>query len=1148
MMTGRSFIPVLALFVLMLMSAAPARAACTSPSGPAGKIIYSSAQKTFQYCRDSNWVAMNLKPGTGSGGCTSPTLAEGRMIYNADQRVLQGCAGNVHRPFGTVGGGAGWKQVSSGDYHACGIKFDSTLWCWGLNNVGQHGDNTSANEHNTPNAVTGGHTWKQVTTGEYFTCAIKSDDTLYCWGDNAWGQSGDNSTIDHLVPEIVTGGYTWKMVAAGSNHVCGIRSDDALYCWGLNTNGQLGDNSITQRNIPTAVNGGGSWKYIAAGYYHTCGIRSDDTMRCWGNNDYGRLGDNTVTQRNIPTALSGGGTWKKVEGGLYHTCGIKADDTLHCWGWNVSGQLGDNTLTQRNIPTAISGGGSWKEVAAGYDFSCGIKSDNTARCWGNQDSGQLGDGTLTRRLVPTALVSGGTYKQIVTGQSYSCGLTLNGAIRCWGNNVQSEMGDNSSLQRVIPTAIKGGGTWKKISNGYLFSCGIKTDDTLWCWGNNDYGQIGDNTNTMAIIPTAINGAGSWKAVTTGGSNTGTGHGCGIKSDDTVRCWGNNTNGQLGDNTTGQKLIPTAVNGAGSWKQISAGGKHTCGIRSDDTARCWGLNGNGQLGDNSTTQRLIPTTLNGGGTWKQLATGDFHSCGIKLDNTLWCWGLNTNGRLGDNSTTQRLVPTTVNGGGTWKMVAVGASHTCAIKSDDTLWCWGLNGNGQLGDNSTTQRLVPTAISGSTTWLQIATGEQFTCGVKMDNTLLCWGLNSFGQLGDNSTTQRLVPTVVSGSGAWKFVATSSANSTPAGYHTCAISYTDYIYCWGHNNSSQLTATEFSYLYNLTGVNTSCTSPIGKSGKVIYNDSIPTLQYCDGAGWVGIGTPGIQAGCDMAPDAFGFTDQIELSPTTQYLSNIIGFSGLGPKCPTNVSISGSGSPEYRVCLTSDCSYINVNWTSSSSTVALSGKYLQLRATTPAGAGAMNTITATVGGVSDNWDISTSCASGGIGTVCADGTVYAGNSAGVDFYVPRCDYNQSWSGSACTGSRTTRTWNDGSTGYVNTALIDCVAAGSCADTGESSTNTLYFADASTTAGTQNHIAARYCQDLAIDGNNDWYLPSVPELNIMYTNRVAIGNFDTSVTGVYWSSAENNLNNAWRQSFNTGTQNTTTKNTAHYVRCARRN
>ena len=292
------------LLVAFFICAKPAAsyAACSGPAGNAAAIIYNSSGKVFQYCNGTDWLKMNSTPGTGSGGCAAaPAVPEGTMIYNTDQRVMQGCAGNVHKAFGPIGGRNGWKQVSVGQLHTCGIRGDDTLWCWGSNSSGQLGDN-STTDRLVPTAISGGGSWKQVSAGSSHTCGILSDDSVRCWGNNGNGQLGDNSTTQRLVPTAISGGGSWKQVSAGNNHTCGILSNDTLHCWGSNSTGQLGDNSTTQRLVPTAISGGGSWKQVSAGNTHTCGILSDDSVRCWGSNGNGQL---TATEFSSPYRMTG---------------------------------------------------------------------------------------------------------------------------------------------------------------------------------------------------------------------------------------------------------------------------------------------------------------------------------------------------------------------------------------------------------------------------------------------------------------------------------------------------------------------------------------------------------------------------------------------------------------------------------------------------------------------------------------------------------------------------------------------------------------------------------------------------------------------------------------------------------------------------
>jgi alpha-tubulin suppressor-like RCC1 family protein len=365
-----------------------------------------------------------------------------------------------------------------------------------------------------------------------------------------------------------------------------------------------------------------------------------------------------------------------------------------------------------------------------------------------------------------------------------------GNLFTWGTNTNGQIGDNTSTQRITPvTTFAGGANWKQVdcssstSNGNTVA--VKTDGTLWTWGFNAYGQLGDNTLFLGGRSTPVTtfaGGTNWKQVAFGRDHTAA-----IKTDGTLWTWGRNSYGQLGNNTTNNRSTPvTTFAGGTNWKQVSGGDEHTAAIKTDGTLWTWGRNSYGQIGDNTSTQRITPVTTFAGGTnWKEVSCGAVNfTAAIKIDGTLWVWGRNQFGQLGDNTTTQRNTPVTTFAGGTnWKQVSCGRFHTSAIKIDGTLWTWGANFNGQIGDNTTTQRNTPvTTFAGGTNWKQVTSGYGHILAIKTDGTLWSWGRNANGQLGDNTTTQRNTPvTTFAGGTNWKQVAGGYRN-------TAAITYID------------------------------------------------------------------------------------------------------------------------------------------------------------------------------------------------------------------------------------------------------------------------------------------------------------------------------------------------------------------------
>lgn len=330
-------------------------------------------------------------------------------------------------PVQTITWGSNWKQVSSG-YHTAAIKTDGTLWSWGLGTNGQLGDNTVVSKSSPVQTVAGGTNWKQVACFGSSTSAIKTDGTLWVWGYNLYGELGDNtSTTKRSSPvQTVAFGTNWFQVSVGQNHIAAIKTDGTLWLWGNNAYGQLGDNTTTKRSSPVqTIAFGTNWKQVACNN-HTIAIKTDGTLWCWGDNNNGRLGDNTVTKRSSPVQTVAFGTdWKQVSCGNYHTAAIKVDGTLWCWGINNNGCLGDNTNKQRSSPVqTIALGSNWKQVACGYPHTAAIKTDGTLWCWGSNAYGRLGDNTATlNRSSPVQTIMFGTsWSKINCGRQFTVAI------------------------------------------------------------------------------------------------------------------------------------------------------------------------------------------------------------------------------------------------------------------------------------------------------------------------------------------------------------------------------------------------------------------------------------------------------------------------------------------------------------------------------------------------------------------------------------------------------------------------------------------------------------------------------------------------------------------------------------------------------
>jgi alpha-tubulin suppressor-like RCC1 family protein len=233
-------------------------------------------------------------------------------------------------PVQTIAGGTNWRQVAACNYYTAAIKTDGTLWLWGYNNNGQLGDNTTTAKSSPVQTITGGNNWRQVSGGASHTAAIKTDGTLWSWGFNGNGRLGDNTTTDKSSPvQTIAGGTNWRQVAAGVSHTAAIKTDGTLWSWGNNLfYGNLGDNTTASKSSPVqTIAGGTNWRQVSGGSSYTAAIKTDGTLWAWGSNGFGNLGDNTTTNKSSPVQTIAGGTnWRQVACGSYHTAAVQYSD------------------------------------------------------------------------------------------------------------------------------------------------------------------------------------------------------------------------------------------------------------------------------------------------------------------------------------------------------------------------------------------------------------------------------------------------------------------------------------------------------------------------------------------------------------------------------------------------------------------------------------------------------------------------------------------------------------------------------------------------------------------------------------------------------------------------------------------------------
>ncbi|MFA6383185.1 MAG: hypothetical protein WCX17_02060 [Parcubacteria group bacterium] len=388
---------------------------------------------------------------------------------------------------------------------------------------------------------------------------------------------------------------------------------------------------------------------------------------------------------------------------------IQTNDGATSTGFNLTGKTLDQTEVNGTgdgaaIKLSTQTAASTMQTSTGDSHSCAVSETGYAYCWGKNDNNQLGDNTTTVRDTPVRVLKGaavtgdndGTYliniKSIIAGNNQTCAVSNNNNVYCWGYNGYGQLGDGTTTLRATPirvlkgAAVSGDNDGTNLTNvksvtvGNNQTCAVSNNNNVYCWGYNNYGQLGDNTTNQQNTPVRV-----LKGAAASGDNDGT----------------NLTN----------------------VKSVFAGGAHTCAVSNNNNTYCWGYNSYGQLGDNTTTARYTPVRVLKGeaatgdndGTnltnVKSVTAGGVHTCAVSEAGNAYCWGYNNNRQLGNHSYVQSATPVRVADLysptflSNMVQISAGSAHTCAVSGTGSVYCWGDNGNGQLGDNTTTARYTP-----------------------------------------------------------------------------------------------------------------------------------------------------------------------------------------------------------------------------------------------------------------------------------------------------------------------------------------------------------------------------------------------------------------------------------------------------------
>lgn len=343
---------------------------------------------------------------------------------------------------------------------------------------------------------------------------------LWSWGLGTAGRLGDGTVASNSTPVQIGLLTNWKQISGdntdGSRFA--IKTDGTLWAWGDNTNGSLGLLNTTNRSSPVQVGTLNNWKQIT----HNYAVKTDGTLWAWGPGTNGKLGDGTTVAKSSPIQVGTLTNWRQVHnGGGNSTVAIKTDGTLWTWGLGTAGVLGDGTTVSKSSPVQI-GTSNWKKAVAMYDnYMFAINADGTLWGWGNNDEGQLGLGNTVNRSSPVQVGTLNNWYDINSGGKTSHAIRTDGTLWGWGDGYAGALGDGTLVDaRSSPVQIGSLTNWKQISCAVEESVlqvpcskfAIKTDGTLWAWGFNENGQLGDGTTIYKTSPIQVNASSNWKSV------------------------------------------------------------------------------------------------------------------------------------------------------------------------------------------------------------------------------------------------------------------------------------------------------------------------------------------------------------------------------------------------------------------------------------------------------------------------------------------------------------------------------------------------------------------------------------------------------------------------------------------------------------
>ena len=778
--------------------------------------------------------------------------------------------------------------IATGDSTTCVILNDQNISCWGSNLYGKLGNGSLDSYSSNPTKVLGlpdNDGAVQVEVGSNVACTVLESGRLFCWGRG--GYVGDGTYEDRFIAtEVLTNDNDVMVskVVVGSSHTCALISNGSVMCWGQEYGGKLGDgvergtwDIATTPNYTAPLPDGRLAVDIGVDTSSTCAVLDNGSISCWGFAAYTLLGNDWIENQPNTGFLFGEDitvrsitTYGGHEGGFISgMCVILSNDTVSCW----HGSLKDSYSFSPHSPVM---------VAIGAQHACALLSDSSLRCWGDNKFGQIGDGTWESKGDPIHIQGFDNQDSIISisaGSAITCAVTSSGKVYCWGSNSLGAVGDGTAYGlyekpvKIDPLV----NVTDIIYLSYYGYCAKYNDGHIGCWGDNERGIIGDGSTEYRSIRTIYHHSNTYFGGSIVDIQSREFRVCVLIDDGSIWCW-------EGERHRG--ALPEKLPHYGSTRfatSFALGNDFICAVQDDGEVSCSGNGYYGAIGDGNWDSRENPTTTEEFGNNNpaiDISSAGSTLCALTENSEVWCWGSNTGGQLGDGSTdwarnSPGIIPFFDNQDPIVSIESAGYGNFCALLENGDVYCWGSNYDASLGDGTRNESNVPVKVIGIPSPVNDLSSTsdnavESYCALINENQIYCWG----GQW-DNE----IEPNGAEILGNYSNI---SSNIYLMDKSPCFQSLSDGIWCWGyhdfvdadHNRTLPKEVNSFGLELHVE------TQYLDSDYDEVPNidDNCPNHINFLQQDW---DQDGIGDKCDLDDDNDGFTDEVDDCPYTSGIS---------------------------------------------------------------------------------------------------------------------------------------------------------------------------------------------------------------------------------------------------------------------------